>query len=590
MALGLTGSGIAHAFEARMELNPNVLRIGEAADLAIIVQGVNQPPAPSLPSINGLRINGPGMEQSMSTSIINGRMQTERSVTFRYRIIPLQPGEFTIGPFTYAIGNEQVEIPAQRLRVAGPAGQTTAPSAPNWTDLVFATLSIDKEKVYVQENIALTLSIFSRGVNLGREVSLMNMPESGIQMQPFQELQPTREIVRGEVYDVRRYRANVRALTSGSLVFEPGLRVQLLVQRANQRDSFFQSFFSNMEANPLDLQVPPVPIDVQPLPEQNRPADFTGGVGTFAMEAKVEPRAVRVGDPITLTLVVSGQGNIDAVSAPQIRESSAFRVYPPRMTVRDMDAAQTSGRKQFEQVIIPRNAEAVEIPALSFSYFDPASEQYKTITKGPFPLELDASEATASRWVQGDNQTADGSARILGRDILYLKPAPEEWGHADDQPWYRHPLLVAAQGIPIIALIAVFFWTRRSQALKHDVALARRTRAPRRARAGLRHAERGAQAGALDSFHDGVWQALTHYFGDRLNLPPGDLSADRVCTRMAKGGLPAEAVDALRAWFERCERQRFSRGTGTAGADPSALISDLNRLRQLLKQCERVKA
>ncbi len=583
----------SYAVHVRMELAPEAVEIGESADLAFIIEAddVGQPAPPELPEIAGLRVGRPSVEQTFSRTEVNGVLEHRRSTTYRFRIVPLQPGEYVIGPFAYEHDGEVFELPARTLRVVAPRhADGREESVHDLSDLVFATLEVDRDRVYIHEPFTLTLAIYSRELNLGRDVSLMNLPDTGISTQPFQELRPVREIVGDRIYDVRRYQTQIRPLTSGTIHLAPELRIQVLVQRSRERgrgpfdDPFFRGFFSNYDAHPIELSLDPVEVIARPIPAE-RPASYTGGVGSFDFSVRVQPKEVRAGDPITLTIMIEGEGNMDAVAAPSLQDSDLFRVYPPRLTNQDLNRALTRGRKLYEQVIIPRTEEAREVPPLEFSYFDPRRERFETVVQGPFELAISPADPAETRVVRGDDVTGERATRVVGHDIMYLMPAPNRWANAQDGPWYVRPTFLALQTLPPALVLAVLLFARRRRALDADVALARRYRAPRSARRGLRQAEQALRNHSVSDFHDGVWLALTAYFGNRLNLPPGSVTVDEVQRVMREKGMDEKTLKAIGYLFADCEHMRFARGT----IEPGQMRTMLEDFRNVLKACERVK-
>lgn len=582
---------LAGAFTMDVQVQPEAIRMGESAQLTISLQGVDRGPEPRVPEVSGLRFSGPSREQSFSMRTVNGRMEQQRALNYRWTIIPLQPGEYQIGPIQYTYNNETLTAPPRTLRVVMPSGDPDD-TPTQLSDLIFAKLTVDKDRVFVQEPFLLTISIFSRGVNLGRDISLMNMPDSGIQTQPFQELRSTREIVGDDIYDVRRYQTLIRPLTSGTLRFEPTLQVQILVPRRQQRthpffdDAFFQGFFSNTEVHPFELSVDPIDVVVRSLPDEDRPASFTGGVGQFDFQVRAQDIAVAPGDPITLTFLIEGNGNLDALNPPALAESELFRVFPPRVTHTDLDRAGVRGRRLFEQVIIPRTAESTEVPILEFSFFDPGKHEYVTIAQGPFPLELREGADIATRVVRGDGTTGDPRTRIVGQDIRYLMPAPDRWASAYRTPWYQSPWLYLFHVIPALTLAAVYVLARHRRSLDADVAKARRYRAPRSARAGLKEAEKALQQEDTNAFYDGLWHGLTHYFGDRLNLASGAVTTDVVLETLRAQGVSTETQTQAESLFAACEQRRFAR----LDAQPEQMRAQLTDFKALLKNCERHRA
>ncbi len=579
----------AMAFHARMELDPQVVRVGEAAELRIVVEGVRRGVEPQLPPIPGLRITGPHTESSMQLSWVDGRREQAQSITYRYRVLPAEAGEFTIGPITYQAGGQTVELAAQTLQVVGRENPTGERRDVTLDDLVFARLTVSRDEVYVNQDFTLEFAIYSRDINLGRDISLQEMPESGLQIQPYQELQRMREVVDGEIYDVRRYRTTVRPLTAGTVRFAPQLRVQILVPRDRPRrgffdDPFFRGAFADTEAHPHTLSVETVEVAVRSLPTEARPANFTGGVGRFEFDVNVHPRTVQVGDPLTVTMRLAGEGNIDTIGAPAVEDSDHFRVFAPRVAHTDIERGGRRGRKTFEQVVIPRTMVATTIPALTLYYFDPEAETFRAVTRGPFTLELEASDEVAPRTVRGVDRV-DGVPRVVGQDIAYLQSTPVRWRRLDEPRWYRQPWFWALQGLPPLALLAVYVAARRRRALQADPAKARRYRAPRAARPGLRQAAGGLSRKDTEAFYSGLWQGLSAYFGDRLNLPPGAVTLDVVQAELRQAGADDAALSAIQHCFEACEQWRFAR---SAAAEPARMRTLLKECRSALRTCERI--
>ncbi|MBU1910388.1 MAG: BatD family protein, partial [Verrucomicrobia bacterium] len=324
-ALFLTTRLPVVAATAELDVQPRAVTIGEAAICSVTIRGLDNPAPPTLLSVPGLQISPVGTERSWSM----GRNGQDSSVSFRYQILPLQAGRFSIGPVSYPAAGETLEIPAVELHVVEPAATAPpAPGQPQIADLLFATISAQPTNVYIQQVFDVVLSIYSRNINLGRDLELGNLPASGLSLPPFQEIGATREVVNNQIYDVRRFRCKAQALTTGAFKLEPNIRVQVLVPRDRRRrspldgifdDAFFpDSFFSRVQAQPVDLRATPIELTVRPLPPAEGVAGFAGAVGRFAFDVQVRPTEVQAGDPVTLSMQISGEGNIENVSPPAL--------------------------------------------------------------------------------------------------------------------------------------------------------------------------------------------------------------------------------------------------------------------------------
>lgn len=589
-------AGIGRAASVDFDIQPRALKVGEAATCSFTIRGIDNPPTPSFPPIQGFQTSFAGTQQSFS--FVNG--QQDNSVSFNYQLVPLQVGKFSVGPFTYATQSQTFDLPAVVVEVVPPEG---APSQGNAqsdsSELLFATLTAGQTNIYNQQVFDIALSIYSRGLNIGNNVSLMNMLSSGLSLQPFQELQGSREVVSNEVYDVRRFRAKAQALTAGAFKLAPTLQIPLLVQRDRRRGplgfdrSFFDDFFGAVQTQPVNITPKPLEIKVSSLPLEGQPPGFAGAVGRFSFETQVKPTEINAGDPVTLTVQIVGEGNLENISAPRFIAGDDFKVYEPRLVSKDIDSNRGIGRKTFEQVLIPRSDKVKALPALTFSYFDPAKAAYDTITRGPYPLLVNASSNATAKLLQAAPTQTEASAIILGADIVYLKPAPSHWTHASDRPWYLHRIFLASQLAPLLAVGLIFLSVMRREKLAGDVALARRHQAPRSARIGLRKAENALSADDPKAFLEAVWETLASYFGNRLNLSPGEVTSEAVIGALIAGKLDPALTRQVRDLFSFCEKERFgydpAKTMPLSAQDKKADLDLLNRLNRILKECERIR-
>ena len=78
---------------------------------------------------------------------------------------------------------------------------------------------------------------------------------------------------------------------------------------------------------PVELKSDSTDITVVPLPIDHQPADFSGAVGQFSLSASATPVKVSPGEPVTLKLIVTGNGNFDRVQCPNFPDTVNFKVY-----------------------------------------------------------------------------------------------------------------------------------------------------------------------------------------------------------------------------------------------------------------------
>lgn len=584
--LGFVTSGSA-AVEVSFDIQPRILSLGETARAVFIVRGLENPPLPTLPAMEGLQVQSSGRSQKIQ--ILNG--ETTREIAFEYQLLAVKEGRFIAGPLQYPVEGSSRELPPVQIDVT--AAPSSSASGKSLSDALFAVLETSKTNRYVQETFLITLSVYSLpDIPLTPDMNLDGLPSGGVSLSAWEELEQKREKRKDQIYDVRRFRARLRSLTAGALELSPTLRLQIRVPRTQRRggafeDSFFDSMFNRDEARLVELPVQPLALQILPLPTEGRPAGFNGAVGRFRMEARVQPVETVVGEPVTFQLVLSGEGNLDAIAAPKLDPGTPFRTYDYRLTHQEIDARSGIGTKTFEQVLLPLTEESTQIPEVEFAYFNPERSAYETLRQGPFLLRVKPAAASSGRVVQSVSNRLAVALPVEGSDILYLKSAPpgrprrsgcEAWG------WVVCGLLVPP-------LVALGFWAgaRRRDRLRRDVALARRTRAPRIAREKIRRAEVAAREANRRAVFEAIWQALASYYGNRLNLSPGDVTEETVSRSMACTEEGRRLTGSVQEWFRTCEIERFGAGTPDRFSGAAELSDAVVSVSRLLRSSERVR-
>ncbi len=138
---------------------------------------------------------------------------------------------------------------------------------------------------------------------------------------------------------------------------------------------------------------PAVPVEVREVPVP-RPATFCGGIGNYRLAASASPTALRVGDPLTLTLDIErGQasGSLDLISAPDLAANpqiaADFEVLDKNPTGRREGEV-----KRFEYALRPKRA-GVGIPPLAVTVFNPDTEKFSEIATKPIALDRIGSQS-----------------------------------------------------------------------------------------------------------------------------------------------------------------------------------------------------
>lgn len=130
----------------------------------------------------------------------------------------------------------------------------------------------------------------------------------------------------------------------------------------------------------------PASIEVRALPEEGRPEGHIDAVGVFLLESRVEPRGVDLGDSVELILEIRGVGNLMEFTPPHLDRIGAFHGRGWRQKLEP-------GLRTLVYDLAPRSEGSLELPAVPFSYFDPAGTEdtgpgYRTLFSAPATIEV----------------------------------------------------------------------------------------------------------------------------------------------------------------------------------------------------------
>jgi hypothetical protein len=326
-----------------------------------------------------------------------------------------------------------------------------------------------------------------------------------------------------------------------------------------------------------------VNMQVLPLPKENVPAGFNGAIGSYRMSASAGPTNLIVGDPITVRVQIAGNGPIESLQLPAQAEWRDFTTYPSTARTDVNDPLGLSGIKSFEQVVIPRNHELKMLPPLRFSFFDPQTKEYRTLSSPTVPLNIRSAD-TAAMLPPGLTNGSAAATPPPADDIVHIRPRLDATRSSAQllmaQPWF-----LGAQGAPVLLWLSLLFWRKRADLLANNPRRRRQREVAGRVRDGLK--ELRAQAGAQKpvEFFATLFRLLQEQLGERLDLPASAITEAVIDERLRGCGTSDEVLKPLRELFQTCNAARYA--PSTSSQELTALIP---KLEGVLRDLQRLKA
>lgn len=575
------GVGTAGAVELSASVDSNVVSLDDRVILSVRVADAMGAGEPALPAMDGFRV----VNKSHSTQIqmVNGRLSM--SGQYDYTLVPLKAGKITIAPITLTHKNKTyhtepiaVEVKEDRAAVgaAAPPDKTGA-REPARQDAaagkkMFIELSVDKPEVCLHEQVILTFRFYFSG-GLAEQPAYEPPPAPGFVTKLIGDGRSVNytQVIGGRQYQVSELKTALYPYQTGELTVGPArLKGSLLVESGRHRaaprgifdmeDFFNDPFFGRFEKRPFELASNQLKIKVLGLPAEGAPQGEVA-VGRYTMQVEAKPKEVHVGDPVTLTMTVSGEGDLERVPPPRVSDLNGFKSYEAASST---ETSGVKGVKKFEQAIVPLSEGIREIPRITFDYFDPGEKKYITLDGGPIPIKvLPPKDEGAAKVVSAAGGAEKKGVKLLERNIVFIKAAPGALvkGGGASLPSFRFWLI---QCLPLLLILFAFAHSRHLARLSSDSGYARLYGAGRMTKARLDSAERALKDGNAEEFYGALARAINMYVADRLNIPAGGLTPEIIRERLAECHAPPELMGRLDGFLRTCDLARFASGRATS--------------------------
>ena len=604
--------------------NRDQIYIGESVLLTVVVSG-SESVEPDLSGIQRASVRLLDRSSDRQITFANGRLDSFIHRRFTYEITPQGAGAVQAGPVRLNAAGRSISDPGPTIQVQGVESQ----------DRVLAEVRASREAVLVDEPFDVTLTIrIMRMQGAAANIEPLDPADPPKLTAAFLDGQPIQGL------DC----PDVKALLQGRLVNRPDVAGFAINSYTIRRDPFSNMFNFNMEdmmretpaafrfdgrvveingrqyveysvslhyvareegsytfgplvfkgkavvgvneerrlfGRPVFAVGPACTVRVIPPPETGRPVCFIGAIGSnVTLKASLDTQTCNVGDPLTLTLAISGDLSKDNLYPPPLSQQADlvkdFRVYED--TVQN---ARKDDARVFSFTIRPARPGTLEVPPIEIGFYNASRRAYEVVKSAPIPLRVNAAQEMGREMIihAGTNRTAGLTVELRSRK---QSPAPMTMDpggavHRDLVTWRRHGPLLAA-GPVCWACVAVAGAARRRFAAGAG---------GRRKRHALGHALTllGQARGKLADEREArklVAAAIRLYLAERFGA-----SAESLTPQDARRLLDAEA-DAATACGPLCQvfERNFNASYGVLPGGDHPADADVEDARKLLAELD----
>lgn len=572
----MLGCGISQAQEVRFDAKVSKKKLGInerlRIDFVMNQDGDNFRP----PSFQGFRVVG-GPNQSVSNSWINGKRSYSK--TYSYFLSPQTRGNIKIGQATIEIeGQSYKTLPLEVLVTAA----VSVPKDGNNADYVASenvhlVAEVSNANPYLNEAITVVYKMYvSHDVSITSSWREIDTPKYADFWSQNIDSQGNYKIYDGK-YNGEDYRYVILRTTvlypqkTGKLNIEPlTLDVPIDVP-GSRRDLFGRRLTTRVNKT---ISAGNRSINVKPLPLNGKPDNFAGAVGDFKFEVSTNKVTLDANEAFEFQTKVTGNGNLKLFDLPSTKLPSSLEVYEPEHEekVRTTSSGM-SGSIIETYTVVPQYKGNYPIRPLTFSFFDPKTETYKTITSQEIIINVENGPVTANKEETTTNDKQAKTAVLSKDQFKYIKL------NADLEPmnqgsFFKSPLFWSLLGAPFLLIPLFIIGGKKRRQRLADVEGNKLRKADRLARKYLSEAKKNI--GDQVIFYESLERALHNYLKAKLNIETSDFSKEGISGLLIERGVHTDKVGAFIGLLKSCE---FARYTPTSDVE---IQSDYNKAVEVI--------
>ncbi len=554
--------------------NKNTFEVGE--DI-IIKYTVNKKAENfTSPNFGGLVIlSGPNPSTSQSVSIINGVTTIKSSTTYSFYLRANKTGEYKISAASIIVDNKKIKSKELNLSIVKATNnqiQQKKVQVKNQKN-IFIEGFISNPNPYLGEPITLKYILYNRLRDLS-SLSINKMPVfSNFWKKDIPQSNNSKtEIINNKYYEVSTVLEYILIpQNKGSYKIDP---IEILAA----------GFFSGNQI----IKSNSILIDVKDI--KNAPLNFSGVVGDFKIETKLEKDSVLNNEVVSYFVTIIGKGNIELVTWDDIQTDfpKDFEIIKSNIDESKIfKAGIHRSKKTFEYILIPKFEGKYDKIKTSITAFNFKDKKFYTITSPTNSLKV-LNNPNAK-----NEKTDDLNKYSTDKDINFIKKNPKNkknnklykkykklnqnrkdnnWIYLEEDQKIKNnhnlyenyleeikkekksTIYIILFFVPFFVLIILKFYNTYVK----NSRLNKNVKSSKIAQKRLKIAQKLLKKQDFDGFFEEIEKSLWNYFAFKFNINAADLSKETIEEYFINYGLSIDIKDNFISLLNECELVRYS--------------------------------
>lgn len=572
---------VASAQEVSFKAQPSRTSLGEneylRVDFTMNKEGDNFSP----PAFEGFEVTGP--TQSISHSWINGNRSFSK--TYTYMLHPKRKGKLSVGAASIFIEGKEYKTKPFTIEVTDAvshprnAQATPPPSNPfsgfpfgfdpfgneeaqpaqiiePTKEQLFMTAEVSDRQLYVNQPLTITYRIY-----IDARFGIAGLEK--VDEPRYANFWSQQLLEKVQISEVNRNGRPFRCITLKQILLYPQqvgeqqidpFSCSLVLQLPSNQVDFFgnRSYITSTRT----LQTTATKIKVLPLPEEGKPANFSGAVGHFSLSMNFPTRSLNAGETAEGEVVIAGKGNFKLFDMPKLTFPPALEVYAPKETEHLTNSASgINGDITHTYTIVPQYKGKFPVPALNFSFFNPDTQQYETLSSENMTIEVLSGEEYKS----AHQEEAQGATSQQAQ----FQPLKE----ASELLPIHKPIFFASTGfylcwllpLCLIPLVLILWYSYQK---RNDNTIENRSRKTSRlAKKYLSAAKKNLTN--KEAFYEALERGLHNYLKAKLHIETSELSKEKVQELLSEKQVAPDTLQDFVQLLTNCEMARYAPYTQT---------------------------